>query len=237
MLASISDAASFVNSVAARSAISIALMDDDSLDAVTRAEEARALRGLFEKQPLGQAAFGKRFEIGNQSMVSQYLTGRRPLNLKAAANFARGLRVPISDFSPRLAGLAVSAQRAGAAGSAKTPAGTFEITPSEWGHLQELRDAGDANREFVIEETHRRYAEHQKLRTEILRDAGIHANPKSNLGNVIAHAPRGTQAAPVVLVKVIADATPAPKPQASRYVATNKRKSPVTAEVEQKAKK
>jgi hypothetical protein len=35
-------------------------------------------------------------------MVWQYLHGRRPLNVAVATKFAKGLRVAIDDFSPRL---------------------------------------------------------------------------------------------------------------------------------------
>jgi phage repressor protein C with HTH and peptisase S24 domain len=36
-------------------------------------------------------------------MVWQYLNGRSPLNLRVALKFARGLQVPVREFSPRLA--------------------------------------------------------------------------------------------------------------------------------------
>lgn len=67
-------------------------------------EEADKLKQLFdEKKPMSQAAFGEEFDVGTQGMVSQYLLGRRPLNLSAAKKFAVGLGVSISEFSPRLA--------------------------------------------------------------------------------------------------------------------------------------
>lgn len=66
--------------------------------------EAQSLKRLFdERAKLSQSAFGHEFDIGTQGMVSQYLLGRRPLNLAAAMKFARGLGVSIGDFSPRLA--------------------------------------------------------------------------------------------------------------------------------------
>jgi phage repressor protein C with HTH and peptisase S24 domain len=52
---------------------------------------------------MSQERFGLDFEIGSQGMVWQYLNGHRPLNLSVALKFARGLGVPISRFSPRLA--------------------------------------------------------------------------------------------------------------------------------------
>jgi hypothetical protein len=76
-------------------------------DPETRAAEAEALLRIYVQnwklKGLGsQEDFGRRFHIGNQSMVSQYLHNKRPLNLAAAMNFAGGLKVEISDFSPRL---------------------------------------------------------------------------------------------------------------------------------------
>lgn len=52
---------------------------------------------------MSQEEFGSRFEIGSQGMVWQYLNARRPLNIKAATGFARGLGVDVDAFSPRLA--------------------------------------------------------------------------------------------------------------------------------------
>jgi SOS-response transcriptional repressor LexA len=69
-----------------------------------RAAEAEALRQLFEERAQGrsQEAFGAEFGIGSQGMVWQYLNAKRPLNLKAARGFARGLNVDIAAFSKRL---------------------------------------------------------------------------------------------------------------------------------------
>lgn len=73
-------------------------------------QEAEALKKLYFGEPhngrpggLTQAAFGAEYGIGAQSVVWQYLNGAIPLNLRAAAGFARGLKVKLSDFSPRLA--------------------------------------------------------------------------------------------------------------------------------------
>lgn len=66
--------------------------------------DAARLNALFkERAALSQLAFGATHGIGNQSMVSQYLLGRRPLNIDAAQKFAAGLGVAIADFSPTLA--------------------------------------------------------------------------------------------------------------------------------------
>lgn len=53
---------------------------------------------------LSQAAFGAKYDIGNQGAVWQCLNGQgMPISLKAARGFARGLGVDLVDFSPRLA--------------------------------------------------------------------------------------------------------------------------------------
>ncbi|CAG2126853.1 hypothetical protein LMG31506_00205 [Cupriavidus yeoncheonensis] len=68
-------------------------------------EDAERLKGLYEqrKGKMSQEEFGNRFEIGSQAMVWQYLNARRPLNIRAASGFARGLGVEVDAFSPRLA--------------------------------------------------------------------------------------------------------------------------------------
>lgn len=66
----------------------------------------RALKRLYdERVPTGmtQEEFGAQFGIGTQGMVWQYLNGHRPLNVEAAAKFARGLRCTIQDISPEMA--------------------------------------------------------------------------------------------------------------------------------------
>ncbi|MFS8973880.1 helix-turn-helix domain-containing protein [Cupriavidus necator] len=68
-------------------------------------EDAARLKALYEERngKFSQEEFGRRFEIGSQSMVWQYLNAQRPLNIKAATGFAQGLDVDIDAFSPRLA--------------------------------------------------------------------------------------------------------------------------------------
>lgn len=63
------------------------------------------LRRLYEErvQDMTQAQFGKKYDIGTQPMVWQYLNGHRPVNYEAAAKFARGLRCTIYDISPEMA--------------------------------------------------------------------------------------------------------------------------------------
>lgn len=59
--------------------------------------EERAPEGMSQKE------FGELFAIGNQGMVWQYLNGWSPLNVEAAAKFARGLNCTIHDISPQMA--------------------------------------------------------------------------------------------------------------------------------------
>ncbi|WP_144409777.1 S24 family peptidase [Cupriavidus basilensis] len=68
-------------------------------------EDSIRLKALYNerKGKMSQEEFGSRFEIGSQGMVWQYLNARRPLNIKAATGFARGLGVDVDTFSPRLA--------------------------------------------------------------------------------------------------------------------------------------
>jgi hypothetical protein len=52
---------------------------------------------------MSQEEFGAAFSLGTQGMVWQYLNGYTPLNIEAAAKFARGLRCTIRDISPQMA--------------------------------------------------------------------------------------------------------------------------------------
>ncbi|MFC3866211.1 S24 family peptidase [Alcaligenes aquatilis] len=67
-------------------------------------EEARSLKAIWDEvRPCTQAEFGDAYDIGSQSAVGNFLSGRSALSMKAAVGFSRGLGVPISRFSPRLA--------------------------------------------------------------------------------------------------------------------------------------
>lgn len=78
-----------------------------------REAEAKALKAVYDaKKPPHQGDFAKAFGLGTGSMVYQYTTNHRPLNLDIATKFARGLGVPIDSFSPRLAALALQARDA-----------------------------------------------------------------------------------------------------------------------------
>lgn len=62
-----------------------------------RLYEQRAPKGMTQEE------FGATYNIGTQGMVWQYMNGHRPLNVEAAAKFARGLRCTIQDISPEMA--------------------------------------------------------------------------------------------------------------------------------------
>jgi transcriptional regulator with XRE-family HTH domain len=52
---------------------------------------------------VSQEEFGATHNLGSQGMVWQYLNGYTPLNIEAAAKFAKGLRCTIRDISPEMA--------------------------------------------------------------------------------------------------------------------------------------
>lgn len=67
-------------------------------------EDAARLFSLWEaKHPMPQEVFGSQYSIGGQSVVSQYLNGKIPLNLTVAVKFADALSVDIDEISPTLA--------------------------------------------------------------------------------------------------------------------------------------
>lgn len=70
-------------------------------------EDAERLGRLFMAYRaaggLKQEEFAAAFGLKSQGNLGHYLHGRRPLNITAARNFARGLRQPVEAFSPTLA--------------------------------------------------------------------------------------------------------------------------------------
>ena len=69
---------------------------------LTPAEEGALLRALFGSRNKAQFARDTEFP-GGPSMISQHLSGHRPINLAAAFAYSRGLGVDIEAFSPRIA--------------------------------------------------------------------------------------------------------------------------------------
>lgn len=72
-------------------------------------EDARRLRELYKAKvrdaevKLNQTEFGENYKIGTQGMVWQFLNGRTPLHLVAAAKFANGMQCHLDEISPTLA--------------------------------------------------------------------------------------------------------------------------------------
>lgn len=68
----------------------------------TTEQEAANLARLFEGR--NKAAFAREFAVpGGAAMISQHISGHRPISLEAAAAYARGFGVPLEEISPRLA--------------------------------------------------------------------------------------------------------------------------------------
>lgn len=76
-----------------------------SASTAKKPSDSERLRALYEQHCVDQtqAEFGKKAGIGTAGMVWQYLSGRAPLNVRAAKKFAAGLGVSVADFSPSLA--------------------------------------------------------------------------------------------------------------------------------------
>lgn len=114
-----------------------------------QAKEAAAARG----EKLTQAVLADRLNWSSQSPVSQYMTGKIPLNLDAAVRFSRALNVPLETISPTLAR------------EARTP--TFDLNTSAhvakpgriplvswvhagcWSEAIDLHEVGDAE-EWIV---------------------------------------------------------------------------------------
>lgn len=85
--------------------------DDASkdVDQAVRLEEARKLKEIYKERKrndpsLTQEHIADLCEWSGQSVVSQYLNGRIPLNLPALLKFSRVLKFELKDVSPRIAG-------------------------------------------------------------------------------------------------------------------------------------
>ncbi|MFB6403503.1 helix-turn-helix transcriptional regulator [Pseudomonas putida] len=86
------------------------IADDASkdVDQTIRDEEARKLKAIYREKKrdnpsLTQEHIADLCEWSGQSVVSQYLNGRIPLNLPALLKFSKVLGFDVSDVSPRLA--------------------------------------------------------------------------------------------------------------------------------------
>lgn len=103
--------------------------------------ECDALKALFaDRAGMSQAAAAAAWGLGSQSNLSHYLNKRQSITLDAATKFAKGLGVPIDDFSPRLARQARAISRA--ASSHETAAAMT--------HEADAADTRMLDRAFVI---------------------------------------------------------------------------------------
>lgn len=94
-----------VDAISAASNLRYVPRTEDKLEPWQREDATTLQREWGARRPEGvsQEDFGAEYGIGNQAMVSQYLRGERPLNIWAAAKFARGLKCTIEDIAPNLA--------------------------------------------------------------------------------------------------------------------------------------
>jgi phage repressor protein C with HTH and peptisase S24 domain len=69
---------------------------------LTTQEEAERLSKRF--QGVNKAEFARTYEVpGGPSMLSQHVSGHRPISLEAAIAYAKGFKCSINEISPRLA--------------------------------------------------------------------------------------------------------------------------------------
>lgn len=117
------------------------------------------------------------------------------------------------------------------------PAPVYEITETDWGHLQEFKDMNSEDVEFIRAETHRRHLRHKKVREEILAEVGMKA-PAVAPGAQLPLAPRdGVGQSGSVLVKVAHGNAPATKPRLNSRFVGKRDKSPLTVGVKNAVKK
>jgi len=96
-------------------------------------DDAARLRALFKaRATMSQLDFGGRYGLGSQGMVSQYLLGRRPLNVDSARKFAEGLGCTINEISPSLAQKIIRASRYVVPEDGSGQAGTWQRAPEAW---------------------------------------------------------------------------------------------------------
>jgi phage repressor protein C with HTH and peptisase S24 domain len=113
--------------------ISLPLTADDE----TRKAEAMRLKAIFQDRKrrdptLTQDRIADLCEWSGQSVVSQYLNGRIPLNIGALIKFATVLGFSLDEVSPRLAAIAEMPRLRSSQESTKTPArARWEMHPIE----------------------------------------------------------------------------------------------------------
>lgn len=142
----------------------------------TRAEEAARLKERF-KTVQNQAKFAREHSVpGGASMLSQHMSGNRPISMEAAVAYARAFKVPLAEISPRLAkeaaAIANSITGAGAvpsqgavgrpavAGPPPAPDSKFsdrhDVNDSDWALLQAVKIVvPDVEKERILAEAER----------------------------------------------------------------------------------
>lgn len=114
--------------------------------------EAQNLTALFNKKVKNKAAFAREFKVpGGASMISQHLSGHRPMNIAAAAAYSRGLGIPIAEFSPRLAALVSAAQSSSPATAEGAEADSIDENATLLTALNDWRMQASAKSQQVID--------------------------------------------------------------------------------------
>jgi hypothetical protein len=100
----------------------------------TQEEEAARLKARFDAYEGKNVDFARDFGVpGGGSMISQHMSGNRPISLEAAVAYARGFGVTLAEISPRLAELVVSGAKLLSAEESFTPYGSELAHPrSHW---------------------------------------------------------------------------------------------------------
>lgn len=132
--------------------------------------EQDALKRLLGDR--NKAEFARTHAIpGGPSMVSQHLSGNRPISVEAGIAYARAFQVPLSELSPRLARLAdavaatLPAQSTPSNGPAPPPkpdarfTDRREVTKSDWALLNDIKTAMESPRLAAQVEELRREAQ------------------------------------------------------------------------------
>lgn len=119
--------------------------------------DARRLKNIFLQWQANRKEHGEpasQLDVAdmlgfNQSATSQYLNGRIPLNVEAAAKFARMLGCSIADFSPSLATSAVEIGRAGMLQNDSYTGN--DLSPEERELLSLCRSIGEDDRHVLVD--------------------------------------------------------------------------------------
>jgi hypothetical protein len=142
--------------------------------------------------------------------IAQFFDPGQPFGERAARGLAQRLGLPENYFDS-----------AGKSGLTEAPAAApvepvYDISPSEWGTLQDLRDMHEDDRAALLREARERSERFKAHRAQILKDYGITGEADPNKVNRIPFAPRRGSATKKVRVveelteTATAEATAAP---------------------------